>query len=344
MSAASGNSPLPNPAIVLDLLEAFRRSKTMFAAVTLGVFDALESGQKSTAALAARFSADPDALGRLLDACVGLGLLERAGDAYANTPVASTYLTSTSPNRFTGYLAFTDQVLWGLWAHLGDAIREGTSRWKQVYGTEGGVFSQIFRTPEVRREFLMGMHGYGLVSSPEVVAAFDLSRFRHLADLGGATGHLAVAACLEYPGMQATLFDLPEVVPLAQELIGQTEVAGRVATVAGDFFTDALPAADLYALGRILHDWTEEKILRLLRRIHESLPAGGGLLIAEKLIAEDRSGPVWAHMQSLNMLLVTEGKERTLSEYTDLLKRSGFAKVEGRYTTAPVDAVLAIKE
>src|SRR5262249_8466596 len=159
-----------------------------------------------------------------------------------------------------------------------------------------------FRTEDDKREFLMGMHGYGLMSSPKVVAAFDLGRYKRLVDLGGATGHLAIAACRHYPKLRAAVFDLPAAVPLAQEIVGASPVAGRIDILAGDFFADELPEADLYALGRIVHDWSEDKVLTLLKRIFDRLPPGGGLLIAEKLLDDDRSGPVWAQMQNLGML------------------------------------------
>jgi acetylserotonin N-methyltransferase len=134
------------------------------------------------------------------------------------------------------------------------------------------------------------------------------------------------------------LFDLPSVIEVAKEHVG-TEVE----LVAGDFFTDPLPGADLYAVGRILHDWTEAKIVALLARIYEALPKDGGLLIAEKLLQEDRSGSVTTHMQSLNMLICTEGRERTLTEYSTLLRAAGFSRVDGRVTGAPLDVVLALK-
>jgi acetylserotonin N-methyltransferase len=172
---------------------------------------------------------------------------------------------------------------------------------------------------------------------------FDLGRFRRLVDLGGATGHLAVAACLRYPAMTGVVFDLPGVLPLARELIEDSDVSGRIELVAGDFFSDPLPEADLFALGRIVHDWTEEKIRRLLRTVYDRLPAGGGVLIAEKLLDADRSGPSWAVFQSLNMLICTEGKERTLEEYSALLREAGFSQVDGRRTDSPLDAVLAVK-
>jgi acetylserotonin N-methyltransferase len=139
------------------------------------------------------------------------------------------------------------------------------------------------------------------------------------------------------------VFDLPEAAPLARELIATTEVADRISVAGGDFFTDPLPDGDIFALGRILHDWTEEKVLKLLLRICRHLPAGGAVLIAEKLLDDDKSGPRWAQFQNLNMLVCTEGKERTLAEYQALLKRAGFAEAIGCRTTSPLDAVLAIK-
>src|SRR5262249_27589478 len=122
-----------------------------------------------------------------------------------------------------------------------------------------------------------------------------------------------------------------------------TFASGRVNVLAGDFFTSDLPSADLFALGRILHDWSEGKIIILLGRIFNRLPSGGAILIAEKLINEDRSGPISAQLQSLNMLVCTEGKERTLTEYRELLEKVGFRNAEGKFTGAPLDAIFAQK-
>jgi acetylserotonin N-methyltransferase len=334
---------LPDPALVLELAEAFRRSKVMFAALNLGVFDQLARGPAGVQDLASRIGAAPDALERLLDACAGLGLLHRNGNHYSNSTVAGAYLCQESPHRVTGYLNYSNDVLWKLWAHLEDAVREGSHRWQQAYGWDGPIFSHFFKNESLKREFLMGMHGYGLLSSPHVVEAFDLSSFQVLADLGGATGHLVMAACRRYPRLRGVVFDLPEAVPLAREIVSASGFADRIAVQGGDFFSDPLPKADLYALGRILHDWAPEKINRLLVRVYEALPRGGAVLIAEKLLHDDKLGPRWAHMQSLNMLVCTEGKERTVGEYADLLRGAGFTDVRGSTTPSPLDAVLARK-
>src|SRR5215831_297205 len=217
----------PDPSVVLDLLQAFRGSKVMFAACSLGVFDALAGSAKPLPDLAREIKANADALQRLLDACVGLGLLERDATGYRNTPAAAAYLCQRSPRRLTGYIHYSNDVMWKLWANLEDAVREGSHRWKQTFGWDGPIFSHFFRDESAKREFLMGMHGYGLISSPQVVSAFDLSRFRCLVDLGGATGHLAIAACQRYANLRAVVFDLADATPLAKEIVSASPVASR---------------------------------------------------------------------------------------------------------------------
>ncbi|HYP13249.1 MAG TPA: methyltransferase, partial [Bryobacteraceae bacterium] len=238
-----------------------------------------------------------------------------------------------------GYILYSDRALYPLWGNLDRAIREGTNRWEQTF--EGGskaLFDHHFSSEEQKRTFLAGMHGFGVISSPAVVSAFDLGSFRKLVDVGGATGHLVLAALDRYPQLEAAVFDLPGVVPVSREYLG-----GRAEAIGGDFFTDPLPPADLYSLGRILHDWGDEKCSLLLRRIYAALPAGGGVLIAEKLLAEDRTGPMSTIVQDLNMLVCTEGRERTASEYEAMLKTVGFSRVDAKWTGAPVDAILAIR-
>ncbi len=333
----------PDLPIVLDLIEAFRRSKTMFTAVRLGIFDHLETESQSAVQLATKLSLNSSALVRLLDGCLALGLLRRERERYINTPAASRYLVNASPHTFSGYITYSDQSLYPLWGHLDDAVREGSNRWTQVFGSRDALFDYYYRDETATRNFVRAMNGFGQVSSPRIVRAFDLDGFRHLVDLGGAAGHLAIAACEAYPHLRATVVDLPRIEPFAREYLAASTVSDRVEFIAADFFCDPLPAGDLYALGRILHDWDDAKVRALLEKIAAALPANGGVLIAEALIDDDRSGPVYAIMQDLNMLVCTDGRERTASEYEELLTSAGFSAIRATRTGALIDGVLAIK-
>ena len=113
-----------NPAPILELIEGFRRSKALFAAVSLGVFEGVRPEGR--------------AIPRLLDACVELGLLEKNGQIYTNTPLADEYLCSSSPSCLAGDIPYFDDGLYKLGIHLGDAAIEGEDRGGQTFGGGGG--------------------------------------------------------------------------------------------------------------------------------------------------------------------------------------------------------------
>lgn len=332
-----------DPGRILDLVDGFRVSKVVFAAVELGLFDGVRPPGEAAA--------------QLLDACVSLGLLEKHGTAYVNTPLADEYLRSSSPVTLAGHVRFTNRSLYGRWARLEDAVLAGGLRRAPALRVaarrlRGSLRRPLRRLacwlgPSTRRlvepesmdvAFVASMHGRGLLTSRHVVAAFDLSRFSRLVDLGGSSGHLALAARERHPALQACVFDRPAVIAVARDIVGS-----RAELVAGDFFRDPLPPADLYALGKVLHNCDPRRASRLLARIHAALPGGGALLIAERLLDEDGLGPQSVLLSSLNMLVATGGCERTFSGYRALLVAAGFRDIEHRKTGAMLDAILAVK-
>ena len=243
----------------------------MFAAVSLGVFDILEDAPAGADAIATALQLPREPIERLLDACVGLKLLRKDGASYADEPVASVYLCRGSDRALIGYILYSNDILFPLWSHLEDAVREGTPRWEQEFGGKQDIFANFFRTPEAKATFLRGMHGFGLLSSPKVVDAFDLSEFHVMADVGGGTGHLAMAACARYSNLRATVFDLPDVVEITKGYLENSSLpAERISVTAGDFFRHPLPEADLIALARILHDWSDAKAGKLLSKVFET--------------------------------------------------------------------------
>ncbi|MFN8006157.1 MAG: class I SAM-dependent methyltransferase [Terriglobia bacterium] len=333
----------PEAQIVINLMDGFRASKAVFTAVSLGVFDRLHESPANCETLSRELNCQPHALERILGACAGLQLLRVEQGIYHNESPATRFLRMQSQESLTGYILSSDRMLYRLWAHLESAVREGTNRWEREFGKKEGIFDHFFSTEADKKLFMAGMHGHGVLSSPAVVASFDLSSFHHLVDLGGGTGHLAIDACRRFPGLSGTIFDLPSVIPISREYVHLAGLESRIQFKNGDFFQDPLPPADLYSLGRILHDWSDEKVVFLLRKAFEHLPEKGGLLICEKLLNENRDGPANAYLQSLNMLVCTEGKERTASEYKTLATMAGFRSFQHRRTGQPVDAMLARK-
>ena len=193
------------------------------------------------------------------------------------------------------------------------------------------------------------MQSFGSAAAPAVVTAFDLSRFGHLVDVGGGSGHVAAAACSAYPRLRATVVDLPNVVATEaiRAYVDASPARDRIAFLGLDMFAEAVAYPsdeDLFVLARILHDWDEPACLALLKSLHGSLRPGGALLVAEKLLDDSKQGPLTAQLQSLNMLVQTRGRERSAIEYGVLLGRAGFRLAGAVRTGAYLDAILALRD
>ncbi|XP_031301893.1 acetylserotonin O-methyltransferase [Camelus dromedarius] len=327
----------------------FMVSQVLFSACELGVFDLLAEapGPLASAEVAARLASSPRGTEQLLDACVSLKLLQvdvRRGKAvYGNTELASTYLARTGPRSQQNMLLYMARTTYACWGHLAEAVREGRNQYLKAFGVPAEqLFTAIYRSEAEQLLFMRGLQEVWSVCGGSVLAAFDLSPFPLICDLGGCSGALAKECVALYPACRVTVFDIPEVVQMAEKhfsFAGEERISFRE----GDFFTDPLPHADLYILARVLHDWSDEKCSQLLARIHHACKAGGGVLVIESLLDPDGRGPLTTQLYSLNMLVQTEGRERTAAQYRALLAPAGFPRVHCRRTGGTYDAVLARK-
>ncbi|XP_035398059.2 probable bifunctional dTTP/UTP pyrophosphatase/methyltransferase protein isoform X3 [Cygnus atratus] len=198
-----------------------------------------------------------------------------------------------------------------------------------------------YHSQEVKQRFMAAMHSIAHLTARDVATAFDLSQFKSTCDLGGCTGALAHELIQIYPNMKVTVFDLPEVIANISYFQPSEQCTAPVTFVSGDFFKDNLPEADLYILSRVLHDWPDEKIHLLLSKISAVCKPGSALLVAEIVLDEQKTHPPRAVLQSLSM---TEGKQRSGSEYKQLLEKYGFTNIQLKITGTLLDAVLCFKK
>jgi len=262
----------------------------------------------------------------LLSGCAALGLLEQRQGRYYNSPLAEEFLVQGKPYYFGGVITMLDKRLYAPWSRLTDALRHNRA---QTWGDRPGLFEAISANPEEQRIFTEAMHSFGVQSGKAVAASFDFSRYRQLLDVGGGSGAYCIEAARCYPHLLAVVFDIPPALEVAKEKIAQAGFAHRISTRAGDFFREELPkGSDVVLLSMILHDWTPEKNLRLLRKCYDALPSNGGLIVSELMMDDDKTGPVAAAMMSLNMLIETEGRNYTWAEYTEWLEEAGFKGIK----------------
>ncbi|MEE6469058.1 hypothetical protein FKM82_008485 [Ascaphus truei] len=321
----NSSEDLDYPKQILEYMDGFFISKTMFAACELGVFDVLHESDLalSAATIAARLGTSVDGTDRLLSACVGLKLLKaemKNEEAfYANTDLSSIYLTKSSPRSLYHMTMYYSHSMYKSWQFLPEAIR----------------------SEDQMKSFMGFMDSIWNICGKDMIAAFDLSVFSTVYDLGGCSGGLAKQFVSVYPESTVTILDMPKVVQTAKKHFITGEE--RISFQEGDFFNDPIPEADLFIMARIIHNWPEEKCSQLLNKIYKSCKPGGGLLLVEVILNEDKSGPLTSQLYSLNMLVHAEGKERTPSEYSKLLTASGFKDIQVKATGKIYDAILGRK-
>src|SRR6266404_6601176 len=125
---------LPGFDEIMQMAIGFFVSKTLFAGVELGIFESLSTGPAEAEQLAERLKLPAESLERLLIALTALGLLEKQGERFANSASAEAYLLENSLSYMAGSFGHFDHDLYPLWNYLADAVRENSSRWKQVFG------------------------------------------------------------------------------------------------------------------------------------------------------------------------------------------------------------------
>nr|XP_040056690.1 acetylserotonin O-methyltransferase isoform X2 [Gasterosteus aculeatus aculeatus] len=297
------------PKKILEYMEGFLVSKTVFSACELGVFDVLLAADHPLSAeeVSRAVGASLDGTERLLAACAGLQLLNthrQDGQVlYSNSEQARVYLTRSSPVSLYHSIQYSSRTIYLCWHYLTDAVREGRNQYEKAFGVSSNdLFQALYRSDEEMVKFMHLMNSIWNICGKDVVTAFDLSPFNVICDLGGCSGALAKQCTSAYPECTVTIFDLPKVVQTSRE----------------HFVTDADGRINFYE--------------------------GGGVLLVEALLHEDGSGPLTVQLYSLNMLVQTEGRERTAAQYAALLAAAGFTAVRHRLTGKIYDAVLGRKE
>ncbi|XP_042316150.1 acetylserotonin O-methyltransferase [Sceloporus undulatus] len=345
----SSAEDLEYPHILIQYQNGFLISKVMFTACELGIFDLLkESGKNlSSKVIAERLGCSLHGMERLLDACVGLKLLRAEVNQeealYGNTEISNLYLTKLGPKSQYHNLMYYSKTIYLCWHYLADAVREGKKQYQRAFGISSkDVFEALYRSEEEMIKFMYGLNATWSICGRDVLVAFDLSPFTVIYDLGGGAGALAHECISLYPNSAVTIFDLPKVIETTKKHFVSSEER-RITYHEGDFFKDHIPEADLYILARILHDWEDEKCVQLLTKVQKVCKPGGGVLLIETLLNEDKSGPLESQLYSLNMLVQTEGKERTATEYGELLTAAGFQETEIKITGKLYDAILGRK-
>ena len=286
------------------LMEGYQRAQILITALRAGVFGLVEEGRDADG-VAEALGWSPKGARMLLDGLVALELVEKkGGTTYRSAPIAVQCLLPGAPTDQTHILEHKAYG-WHTWARLEEAVRTGT----------GLPRDRKRRSPDELRAFICGMDDIARLSARSILEAVDLSPYRRLLDLGAGPGTYAVAFLQAHDAMRATLFDVPDVIPIAREQVEAAKLEKRVEYVSGDMTSASLePGHDLILISNIIHSFSSGTNSDLVRRCHEALAPGGLLIIKDFLLDPGRTGPPFGLIFALHMLIHTEAGDTYTQE------------------------------
>jgi hypothetical protein len=336
-----------SPDQILQIGFGFWASKTLLSAVELELFSLLADGPRTGLELQATMGLHPRGTYDFLDTLVALGLLQRDGDGetgkYGNTPSTARFLVKQSPQYIGGVLEMANARLYRFWADLTPALKTGRPQ-NELKETGRSWFGELYADPARLEQFMDAMIGFSMGNFAAFAEKFDFSKYKTLADIGGATGQLSAIVAARHPHMQCRTCDLAEVRPIAERRLREHNFGGRVIAETIDFFVDEFPKADIITMGMILHDWNLENKKMLIAKAYRALPVGGALVAIENIIDDERRQNAFGLMMSLNMLIeFGDAFDFTGAQFAEWCKEVGFSRCETIQLTGPASAAVAYK-
>ena len=336
-------SEQPTPDSILQVGLGFWPAKILLSAVEMELFTDLAKGPQSLETVRGRHGLHPRSARDFLDALVALGFLLRADGKYSNTPATDTFLDKHKTSYIGGILEMANQRLYGYWSHLTEALRTGLPQ-NEVRGGGVPLFEAIYADPARLKVFLAAMSGISHGANMAIASNFRWSGYKSFTDVGAAQGDLATQIALANPHLTGIGFDLAEVGPIFEEYVENSGVASRVHFVAGSFFEQPLPPADVILMGHVLHDWGIDDKLMLIRKAYDAVPEGGALIVYESIIDDERCKNAFGLMMSLNMLIETPaGFDYTGADCQAWMKEAGFRETRVEHLVGPDSMVIGIR-
>lgn len=335
------NTETPPPAAFLtQILLGSLASQALYVSAKLGIADQLADGPKTIAQLAKATDTDAPSLYRVLRALASIGVFtEQDKHTFAMTPSAEP-LRSDVPNSLRDVTIFWGEDWhWEVWGKTLYSVRTGKPAWKEMHGDE--VFDYFAKNPEAGEIFNRAMSSFTGVAADAVVEAYDFGGVQTIVDIAGGHGRLLTGILEANPKMRGILFDLAHVLAGAGEQVATSIAAERVEFVDGDFFASVPEGADAYIMKHIIHDWDDERAVKILQNIKQAMNPSGRVLLVEALIAEGNNQD-FGKLLDLEMLVSPGGKERTAEEYKELFARAGLKLTRIVPTKSPYSVIEAV--
>ena len=289
-----------------NIMYGFEKSRILFTAVELNVFQAIGEGAKSYDEVAEICEIDPRACDRLLSALCSIGLMNKNDGLFENHPIMKRYLVPDSPH----YMANIQHVshLWESWSYLTESVRIGTT-------PDLDCLNQ--RCENWLEAYIAFMHWRAIYLAPVVSSLITIDPFSKILDLGCGSGAYAVEFVKTKPEILVTAYDYPDITDITKKYVEATSSKNKIEIVSGNFFVDEIGSGyDIAFLSNVIHSYSIWENMDLIKKVYYAIKPGGKIIIHDYIIDDDRTSPEEAALFALNMLVNTKAGDTYI--YTDI--------------------------
>jgi len=307
-----------NQNAIREFVSSFQKSRILLTSFELDIFTNIDESGTSNKQITHKLKLDEHACERLMNALVSLGFLKKQNQLFFNTAETFTFLSKKSPDYLGGLMH--SNHLWNTWSNLTMVIKTGVS----AHPAEINERGEDWLIP-----FITAMHDRAKKQAPQQLASIDLSGINSILDVGGGSGAFSMEFVSRKPGIEVTVFDLPNVVPITKVFLEKEGFSDKVKTYAGDYTTDELPGGfDMVFLSAIIHSNSLKVNADLIKKCFSSLNMNGLIVIQDWIMNNDRTRPTAGAVFAINMLVGTEsGDCFTEQEVIEMLSAAGFKDI-----------------
>ncbi|MBV9416130.1 MAG: methyltransferase domain-containing protein [Solirubrobacterales bacterium] len=321
--------PVARPDRIFEVMMGFMAAKHLFVANEIGLFTALAEGPATLERVAETIRAPARTLRIVADAMVALGFLEQADGTYRNSATADAFLSGNGPLNLSPGLRFMNAIAYPLWEGFEWAVRNDAPARGELSEAQQKIFSE-------------GVEAMTAGPARALATRYDFSQHRRLLDIGGGTGSFLIGILSANPGMEGTLFELPQVAEIAERTLAASPVADRVSVTIGNAMENDLPPGhDVVLLANVIHYYSPEQNVDLVGRIRASVEPGARLLLVDWWTDPTHTQPLPAALMAGEFLANVGGDIYSGEEMCAWLAQAGWRSIETLPLAGPQSAIVA---
>lgn len=323
----------PHASILLTMTNGFVVSRCLSIAAHYNIADKVGKSGSSIETLAAAMDCNPEALYRVMRALSSVGIFKETKERFFINTRQSEACLSDNDNAILAWLKyFSSESQYNMWGKLPLCLRNGKDVFRNLY--DSSVFEWYNSNAQDKALFNGAMKNLSLITNKELVDAYPFSGILSVTDIGGGSGALLISILRSHIKVKGKLLDNAEVIQEAQMGISLEEesLKDRITLYEGDFFDFIPKGSDIYIMKSVLHDWEDEKAIRILTKCNEAMPQNSRILIIEMIVGK-KNQPQFEKIADIAMLTLSGGKERTLHEFKALYRKANL-KINKTYKTS----------